>query len=445
MKSSVCKKAIALILIFSLVISGTVSAFASSDTVSTGSAIREIKSDIKSASDTVNPVPASGTVYSYSGGTSVSSTTQYVDDFSDLITGITRSIANSFQAFANKIVPYIDGIEGYIDNLETLVSGASTTLSNNLPYIYDRLGVILGAVDQIEGYVDGLEGLIGTTNSTLSTISTRVNTTNTRLTTTNNHLSNISSDVHSIVENFTSDGAINVNVVDNPSNGFNQNDLWKKYTNGNVGSFTSYRMSADGTSSSANWSLTNHSAFETIEYILTRFDNSLYQQSAGLIKNWQNYNGNLYNPDLTTYSLGTSGNSLWYDFRRFASNVSQHLARLDYVLASDDEISARSEASSNQEAFVDDYISSSGSASVSVSNLGDMASLTGDMKDALSSNVSASSAFTAFSDNSDAWLWFSQTVADSLDTTNTRASFDTPLLNGYYTELERTLGLNNAH
>ena len=444
MKSNVCKKAIALFLIFSLVISGTVSAFASSDTVSTGSAIREIKSDIKSASDTVNPVPASGTVYSYSGGTSVSSTTQYVDDFSDLITGITRSIANSFQAFANKIVPYIDGIEGYIDNLETLVSGASTTLSNNLPYIYDRLGVILGAVDQIEGYVDGLEGLIGTTNSTLSTISTRVNTTNTRLTTTNSHLSNISSDVHSIVENFTSEGAINVNVVDNPSNGFNQNDFWKKYDSldGNV---INYRTLQDGTSNSATWSLRNHSAFESIEYFMMYYLTSFYNYTSIFGKNWQNANGYLYKPDLTTTALGTSGNSFWYDFRRFASNISQHLARLDYVLASDDEISARSEASSNQEAFVDEYISSSGSASVSVSNLGDMASLTGDMKDALSSNVSASSAFTAFSDNSDAWLWFSQTVADSLDTTNNRASFDTPLLNGYYTELEHTLGLNNAH
>ena len=429
------KTAISFIIALSIIIGAAAPAFA----ISTDSAIKSNDlrlGEIKATGDTVNPVSASGTVYSYSGGTSIGSTSQYVDDFADLITGITRSIANSFQAFANKIVPYIDGIEGYVDNLETLVSGASTTLSNNLPYIYDRLGVILGAVDQLEGYVDGIETLIGTTNSTLSTISTRVNTTNTRLTTTNSHLSNISNDVHSIVENFTSEGAINVNVVDNPTNGFNQNDFWKKYDSidGNV---INYRTLQDGTSNSATWSLRNHSAFESMEYFMMYYLTSFYNYTSIFGKNWQNANGYLYKPDLTTTALGTSGNSFWYDFRRFASNTSQHLARLDYVLASDEEIAARAAASANQDEVVDDFISSSGSGSAKASDFADIANVGGTFKNALDSNVSAGTAFNSLSSNSQAWDWFSQTTADSLDSTQqTRSGGNsTPYLDNYYREL----------
>lgn len=407
------KKIISLILCGILVFCSFSTCFA----ISTDSAIKatsDLKlNDVKATnpSTTVEPEDSTATRYYLSSSGTVSSSSVSVNTWGNMITDLTYSLVYSVQ-------PIYSRLSTIINNLSTYLNSNSSTGY----YYWDWTptgGVNQGAPESAENIVTAVRNIGMQTTKSLS------------------YIAEYAYQINDYIQNT---GFGHVQIDDNTANGFNQSYLWKRYENGTAGSFTSYRMSADGTSSSANWGLTNHSAIETIGYIMTRFDNSLYQLSAGMIKNWQNYNGNLYNPDLTTTSLGTSGNSFWYDFRRFASNTSQHLARLDYVLASDEEIEARQASSANQDAVVDDFISSSGSASATPSDFADVASIGGDMKNALSSNVSPSSAFTSLSSNSDAWGWFSQSTANSLDTTNnTRSVYPTPHIDSYYNELLETL------
>ena len=164
-----------------------------------------------------------------------------------------------------------------------------------------------------------------------------------------------------------------------------------------------------------------------------------------LVQNVKNQSSELklYDKDLNSTNTGTGANvkSFWYDFRALGSNLSYHLSRLGYVLASDEEIEARQAAAANQDAVVDDFIKPTGSGSASASDFADVASIGGTMKDALDSNVSAGSAFTSLSSSSDAWDWFSTDTANSLDTSSNQRSqvSSTPLLDNYYSEVLENL------
>ena len=371
---------------------------------------------------------------------------------------------NGFQ-FQNNPYYYINSLGNVTSSnyqpstLGGLFSELTRAIANSAKEIHSKIGSTNTALSTISTYVDGIETLIGTSNTNTGNIAARLTYSSksaanwlsdiyTYIGNTNTTLAYIRSgtdwidDIYSILSNLDFGEVI---VKDSQGNELTAADFWAKYTNGSVGSFTSYRMSADGTSSSANWSLTNHSAFETIEYILTRFDNSLYQQSAGLIKNWQNYNGDLYRPDLTTYSLGTSGNSLWYDFRRFASNTSQHLARLDFVLASDDEIAARQAAAANQDAAVDNFISSNGAGSASTTDLGDMAAGSSAIKNAFSSNADPTDALGIFSNDDSIWDWFTTDVKNSFEgnSSNTRTLNTTHYYQDYMDQVLRGINEND--
>lgn len=344
--------------------------------------------------DTVDPVSSSGYRYQLAQNGTISYSV-IISKWADMVTHITQSIAYS----ADYLRTSISTVSQYLNTY--LFSNASTGY-----YLWDWTptgGVYQGAPMGSQSVISQLRNM-GTSLSKMLSYNTEY--------------------AYQLYQLLLNGGLVDkVKVDNNPDNGFNQSYLWKRYENGSVGSFTTYRQLADGTSASATWGLTNHSAIETIGYILTRYDNSFYQFASGMIKNWKNADVDLYNEDLTTTKMGTSGNSFWYDFRKAASNISMHLARLDFVLASDDEIAARQAAEDNQNAFVDNFLDGSGSGSASTSDLGDMADGSAAIKAAFSSNASATDAFNILSGDGDVWDWFTQGTKDSFDNVaNTRSS-----------------------
>lgn len=413
------KKIISIILSFSIVLLCVAPCFAIENT--TGSAIKSLNNlnDTKatSPSTTVEPEDSSATRYYVNSNGNVSSSSTSINTWGNIVNDLTYSIAYSIGEVVKRLTTINNNVVNY------LFSNASTGY-----YLWDWTtsgGVYQGAPTSSQSVISQLRAMGSSITKMLS------------------YNTEYAYQLYSLISN----GGIldTVKIDDNTNNGFSQSYLWKRYENGSVGSFTSYRQLADGTSSSSTWGLTNHSAMETIGYILTRFDNSLFQFASGMIKNWQNADVYLYNSDLTSYKMGTSGNSFWYDFRRFASNASEHLARLDYVLASDEEIEARQAAEANQESVIDNFIKSSGSGSASASDFADVATAGSSVKNALDSNVSAGNAFTSLSSDSPAWGWFSQSTADSLDSTSSgnrkSAGSDTPYLDRYYFDLMETLKL----
>lgn len=133
---------------------------------------------------------------------------------------------------------------------------------------------------------------------------------------------------------------------------------------------------------------------------------------------------------------------------RWFSELQTPLARLAYVHASDEEIAARSAAAPNQEAFVDNFIDSSGRASASVSDIQSVSGMSSSFKESFSTGVAPSAIFQIF--DSAQWGWFSQATANQLDTTNppTRmlrslsTSFDTPLLDEQIQSIYTFIGGN---
>lgn len=92
------------------------------------------------------------------------------------------------------------------------------------------------------------------------------------------------------------------------------------------------------------------------------------------------------------------------------------LAKLQYVLASDDDIELKDAVQDNQDSFKDNF-TGSGSGAVSGSQIKDVAGISSSVGDAFKDEASAADVFVAISD-SNSYSFFSQEVADALDTTN---------------------------
>lgn len=389
------KKIISLILCGILVFCSFSICFA----VSTDSAIKatkelKVSSDLRATGQEVYPNSSSYTYY-YFGNSGVLSSSGTMSTWGQLITNITNSIANSCQSIYLRLYPYID---------------------------------------QLEGYTDGIEGLLGTISNSITSINNQFNSTG-LISNMESYQYSIDNEVASILSILQNGMNIKLGSPWQPyfmptdNYNFNSSD-WRYYH--------SRTVEPDGR-------LRINDIYETnmlimLKRILYDSNNNLYQlyRDLGAYVRYDNYTAKIYNTDLTTTNLPMK--SLWYDIRYFGENISMHLARLSYVLASDEEIEARQAAAANQDAVVDDFIKPTGSGSASASDFADVASIGGDMKDALTSNVSPSSAFTSLSSSSDAWGWFSQSTANSLDTTNnTREVYPTPHLDSYYNDLLQTL------
>ena len=416
------KKIISIILCGTLVFCSFSTCFA----VSTDSAIKatkELKSSEVRATPPdgsssnpyyTKPQSSSGNRYYVNDSTgTVSSDTAYVTTWGDLMNHLTYSIAYS--------------IKGITSRLSTLVTNLSTYLNSTASssyYYWDwspTNGVQQGAPESAETIVQAVRN-IGSQLSKSVAYGTEY--------------------TYQLYDHFINGSGLTVKLDSPwqpyfmPAEGYNYNQSNWKY---------SFRVNLnnDGTVSRVDYNETNY-LVHMHRIILDCVQNTGIIGTY-LVQNVKNQSSELklYDKDLNSTNTGTGANvkSFWYDFRALGSNLSYHLSRLGYVLASDEEIEARQAAAANQDAVVDDFIKPTGSGSASASDFADVASIGGTMKDALNSNVSAGSAFTSLSSSSDAWDWFSTDTANSLDTSSNQRSqvSSTPLLDNYYSEVLENL------
>lgn len=422
------KRIILFIITFSILISSAIPVYA--DNISTGSAIKSIKSvsDIKAAGDTVAPVSSTGNMY-YFNGTSISYISKTISTWSGLAEGITQAFANSISSLSSQL-------KSAISSQTTSLNSGLTNIENAVDDVWNRLGIILSSVDQIEGYIDGIEGGITTVYSYLGDIKLYVDGLETKLDTSNNNTSNI----YSILSN-----GLDIDLgspyqpyfLPSDNYDFNTND-WDYY----------YIRTVDEWGTVSSTSFTNTNILMGLKRLLVNLNNNNTYGFRNIANgvggtNNSNFVPKLYNKDLTT--TNASKISVWKSILEYGENTSMFLSRLAFVLASDDEISARQAASDNQDAFVNDFLDSNGSGSASASDIGDMSGISSGVQDILSTGVSPTSAFSSMSSDSSAWDWFKNDTKNALDTTssnrrNIRSSdSNTPLLNNYYSDLQEKL------
>lgn len=129
------------------------------------------------------------------------------------------------------------------------------------------------------------------------------------------------------------------------------------------------------------------------------------------------------------------------------SKIQNPVARLSYVLASDERIEAQEAAAANEQAVVDNFIDSSGAGSASPSDIGSVSDLSSGFSSNISTDADPGDIFDIFDSNN--FSWFSQEVADSLDTTNSNNrsksgfEYNTPLLDQRIDDIYDALGVKH--
>lgn len=128
-------------------------------------------------------------------------------------------------------------------------------------------------------------------------------------------------------------------------------------------------------------------------------------------------------------------------------NMASFFSRMGFALADDDTIAAKN-ANKPQEQNVLSNFTGSGSASASTADFTGVKESVSALKTSLSGGASYTQAFNILRGDSNGWMWFSNEVAESMDTTgngNTRlrsVSDSTPYLDSYYDELSSYLGFS---
>lgn len=198
------------------------------------------------------------------------------------------------------------------------------------------------------------------------------------------------------------------------------------------------------TVSQISWS--NGSPLGNIAYLVQTVNNnlaSIYNQrwnsdvkgfnTAQTYTRWDDLTTSTFTPQSSTDGL-----------YNWLSNIQSPVARLSYVLASDERIEAQEAAAANEEAVVDNFIDSSGAGSASPSDIGSISDLSSGYQNNFGSDASVSGIFNIF--NSNNMGWFSQETANQLDTTvSTRrgSSFETPLLDQQIEDIYDQIGVKH--
>lgn len=161
-----------------------------------------------------------------------------------------------------------------------------------------------------------------------------------------------------------------------------------------------------------------------------------------------------YNDQLTTWD--SQGNTLSQvaftpesaiqGLYRYLAFTQRDVARLAYVFASDQELEAREALQDNQSAALD--ILQDNTVNVTPTNIGDLSDITASAKSSFNTGVSATSIFTALTNNSNLG-WFSADTWDKLggiksDNRRSKSVNEsyTPLLDAKMQEIYDTLGVN---
>lgn len=196
----------------------------------------------------------------------------------------------------------------------------------------------------------------------------------------------------------------------------------------------------DGTLNDNTVNLSNKNWRDNVAYLMWNVNNNLTRGVSMTVANYsdtQTRTSWITNQQ-QTYTPTSFAKGIYY----WLSSIQTPLARIAYVHASDQEIAAREKAASNQAAIVTNFVDSNGNGSVPSSSFGSIAGISSGIKDNVSTDVAPSRLFDVF--NSSHGTWFSQEIADSLDTTssNTRKSksYDTPLLDERINEIYNSIG-----
>lgn len=298
------------------------------------------------------------------------------------------------------------------------------TLHQGLSYLWLNLDNI---ETNLNSYLPTMESYL----SNLPTISSRVNTTNSRLNTINTTLGTTNSTLTSIDDQLAE--------TDNKWD-------WSSTFN-SAGTLSRYRQNGEGgVASDLSINPTNRSIPNQLWYWISSLNNSTVYAFRDLLSGVGTANTQTYlDKDLQPISMGRT--SFWRDFRNIGGNINDIVARLGYVLASDEDIEARTAAQAQQSAAVDDFIDSSGSASVSLSDLGDIADMSSGLKDYFDVDVSPGLVFDSIGgNNGSVWHWFSAETRQSLSVNQgvysykgSQDSSSTPMLDAYYSDLEKIL------
>lgn len=220
------------------------------------------------------------------------------------------------------------------------------------------------------------------------------------------------------------------------------------------GAYKSYRIGANGQRINQNYAWQYSSPLGNVALLLNQLNETMantytYRWAADLT----HYNDNLTTWDSqgdTLQQVAFTPESAIQGLYRYLAFTQRDVARLTYVLASDEEITAREKARDNQNAVLDNFIDDTGDGAISTNDFGSVADASKDIKDNLNTGVSASGIFDVFTgDHTSAW--FSQTTANELDRTQANRSllkanglgasdYDTPLLDEKMEELLSIFG-----
>lgn len=156
----------------------------------------------------------------------------------------------------------------------------------------------------------------------------------------------------------------------------------------------------------------------------------------------------LQNIEVDTSALRTTSTTISSKVSNILSGLSATLPdlkndvhQLQEVLANSTDAAIRHDQAARVDQLNNDFLSSSGSASVSLDDLGSASDSVSALKGSLSGGVSASSLWTVLGFGSDSWGWFSQATASDLDSSGGLMSdSEYTYLDAYYAELGLYLG-----
>lgn len=153
---------------------------------------------------------------------------------------------------------------------------------------------------------------------------------------------------------------------------------------------------------------------------------------------------NLFDPYIRNISNREDSNYLNLATIRANSNtINTNVQQLTDVLANATDSAIRQDYESRVAEVNDDFLSSSGDASVSLGDIGSSKQSVTALKDSLSGGASASSLWSVLTSNSEGWGWFSQATLNDLDQTgsgNRRSAPEYEYLNDYYFQVMNSLG-----
>lgn len=411
-----------------------------------------------------------GYLYNYnSGSVTISRGTGLGDILAQMCTTLSTSLKYIYSS--------VDGLEGYVDGLET-----------GLTNINNKIKDYSTVLSNISGYVDGLETALSTSNTRLNSILTAIQGITTYNYTSvlnsiesntdklltidsgldvieavlgsggNTGISGYSASTSSGVQSILSSFSNSLNISHrfsypsgtfNPSAGSDVRVPNLLNVNNSNMAYVFYRSEpatssfALGSASASNlgdrFNILNNNVVQTFTALVTPRTNLLgfYLGNDGSYKS------------VPAYSLGDMIFNL-----NFA--LADGLSALKFVFADSETIGRKKDFKDRSDSIFDDFVSSDGDNSISLSDISSVSSGLGDLKSSVSGGANASSAFAVLGGDSDGWNWFSQTVADDMDQVSSGASgggsrlrsrsdsdsFSTPLLDEYYSRIYSFLGVD---